>query len=101
MHLFEVAFFTAGAFYALFREQTLLFYFMGIVGIYLALGRLLPGLKDLSIRKKIMAGTWTPPSEGIIYAQHPVNVEKVIKLIETLPKESRPTLTHFVIKAIG
>jgi hypothetical protein len=74
MHLFEVAFFTAGGFYALFRQQILLAYFMAIVGIYLALSNFLPGLKDLSIRKKIMAGTWTAPSEGIIYAKHPINV---------------------------
>jgi hypothetical protein len=30
-----------------------------------------------------------------------VRVDKVLKLIESLPKENRPTLTHFAIKAIG
>ena len=62
MHLFEVAFFTAGGLYALLRQQELIFYFMGIVAVYILLSNFLPGLKDLSIRKKIIAGTWTAPS---------------------------------------
>ena len=86
MHLFELAFFTAGTLYALFREQALLFYFVVVVGIYLVIGKVLPGARDLSIRKKIMAGTWKPPSEGIIYARHPVQLDKVMELIENLPK---------------
>lgn len=48
-----------------------------------------------------MLGTWTPPSEGVALIKHPVRVDKVLKLLEALPKENRPTLTHFVIKAIG
>lgn len=86
MHLFEVAFFTAGALYALFWQQILLFYFIAVVGIYLVAGGLLPGTRGLSIRKKIMAATCKAPSEGITYANHPVQVDKVMKLLETLPK---------------
>ena len=48
-----------------------------------------------------MLGTWTPPSEGVITLRLPIRVDKVLKLIESLPKEKRPTLTHFAIKAIG
>ena len=62
MHLFEVAFYTAGTLYALFTEQILIFYFLLVVGAYIAIGEVLPGAKNISIRKKIMLGTWTPPS---------------------------------------
>lgn len=48
-----------------------------------------------------MLGTWTPPSEGVAIVKIKVRVDKVLNLIDSLPKEGRPTLTHFVIKAIG
>jgi len=48
-----------------------------------------------------MLGTWTPPSEGVAIVKFQVRVDKVLNLIDSLPKEGRPTLTHFVIKAIG
>lgn len=101
MHLFEFAFYTAGTLYALFTEQILIFYFLIVVGAYLAVASFLPGAKEISIRKKIMLGTWTPPSEGVALLKFPVRVDKTLKLIESLPKENRLTLTHFVIKAIG
>jgi hypothetical protein len=71
------------------------------VGAYILIAYLYPGAKDISIRKKIMLGTWTPPSEGVALVKVQVRVDKVLKLIESLPKENRPTLTHFTIKAIG
>jgi hypothetical protein len=101
MHLFEVAFYTAGTLYALFAEQVLIFYFLLVVGAYIAIGEFLPGAKNLSIRKKIMLATWSPPSEGVITLRLPIRVDKTLKLIESLPKENRPTLTHFAIKALG
>ena len=101
MHLFEFAFYTAGALYAIFTEQVLIFYFLVVVGVYILVGNLLPGASELSIRKKIMSATWTPPSEGVAYLKNAVRVDKVLKLLETLPKENRPTLTHYAIKAIG
>ncbi len=48
-----------------------------------------------------MLGTWTPPSEGVITVKIPVRVDKVLKLIESLPKDNRPTITHFAIKAMA
>jgi len=72
-----------------------------VVGAYLLISHFLPGAKDISIRKKIMLGTWTPPSEGVCIIKIPARVDKVLKLLDSLPKENRPTLTHFVIKAIG
>jgi hypothetical protein len=38
MHLFEVAFYTAGTLYALFTQQVLIFYFLLVVGLYIAIG---------------------------------------------------------------
>jgi hypothetical protein len=101
MHLFEFAFYTAGTLYALFAEQILLFYFFIVIGGYLLIASLLPGAKDISIRKKIMLGTWTAPSEGVALVNISLRVDKVLKILESIPKETRPTLTHFTIKAIG
>eukprot|EP00919_Chromeraceae_sp_WS-2016_P041590 GHVR01099095.1.p1 GENE.GHVR01099095.1~~GHVR01099095.1.p1 ORF type:complete len:123 (+),score=9.52 GHVR01099095.1:1117-1485(+) len=101
MHLFEFAFFASGVLYALFCQQLLIFYFLLIVGAYLLIGKFIPGAKELSTRKKIMAATWSPPSEGVVLNKTTVRVEKVKKILEDLPKESRPTLTHFIIKACG
>ena len=81
MHLFEFAFYTAGALYAIFTEQVLIFYFLVVVGVYILVGNLLPGASELSIRKKIMTATWTPPSEGVAYLKNAVRVDKVLKLL--------------------
>ncbi len=62
MHLFEIAFYTAGTLYALFSAPILIFYFLVVIGIYIAISTFLPGAKSISTRKKIMLGTWTPPS---------------------------------------
>ena len=86
MHLFEFAFYTAGALYAIFTEQILIFYFLVIVGLYILVGSLLPGTSELSIRKKIMVATWTPPSEGVAFLKNAVRVDKVVQLLESLPK---------------
>ena len=45
------------------------------------MGNVLPGASELSIRKKIMAATWTPPSEGVAYLKIAVRVDKVLKLL--------------------
>jgi len=86
MHLFEFAFYSAGILYALFSEQILIFYFLLIVGLYILIATLYPGAREISIRKKIMLGTWTPPSEGVITSRFDIRVDKVLKLLETLPK---------------
>jgi len=48
-----------------------------------------------------MLATWTPPSEGVAIVKLKIRVDKTLQLIESLPKENRPTLTHFVVKAMG
>ena len=101
MHVFEVAFYVSGVYYALFIDRSVLLPFVSVVVLYFIASALLPGAKDLSIRKKIMNATWTHPSEGNIDVRIPVRVEKVKQIIESLPKENRPSLTHFAIKALG
>jgi uncharacterized membrane protein len=81
MHLFEFAFFTAGTLYALFAQQILIFYFLLVIAAYIIIGALLPGAKEVSIRKKIILGTWTEPSEGVALIKQAVRVDKVLKLI--------------------
>jgi len=74
MHVFQVAFYVSGVYYALFINRSALFPFIAVVALYLVASALLPGAKDLSIRKKIMNATWTHPSEGIISLRVPVRV---------------------------
>ncbi len=62
MHVFQVAFYGAGVFYALFVDQTILIPFLVIVALYVAAPFFIPGAKSLSTRKKIMQGTWGDPS---------------------------------------
>lgn len=74
MHVFQVAFYGAGTFYALFIDQTALIPFFGIVALYMIIAALLPRSKELSTRKKLMLGTWSDPAEGNIVCRIPVRV---------------------------
>jgi hypothetical protein len=101
MHVFEVAFYASGAYYAIFVERGLLLPFVAVVVIYLLISSFfLKGAKDLSIRKKVMLASWTEPTEGIITMRLPVRTEKVRELIER-EKEKRLTYTHFALKAVS
>lgn len=101
MHIFKVAFYVSGAVYALFFEQGLLIPFFAVVVIYLLAGKFLNGGKDISTRKKIMLATWSDPAEGVITVKVPVRAEKANGMIAKAGKETRLTLTHFAIKAVG
>lgn len=101
MHIFKVAFYVSGAVYALFFEQGLLIPFFTVLAIYLLAGKFLNGGKDISTRKKIMLATWSDPSEGVISVKVPVRTEKANEMIAKAGKDSRLTLTHFAIKAVG
>ena len=59
MHLFEFAFFTAGALYAIIEKQQLIVYFLMVVVAYVIISLIYPGAKSISNRKKIMLSTWT------------------------------------------
>ena len=100
MHLFKVAFYASGAFYALFVDRSLLLPFFAVIAIYLIVSALIGG-KSISTRKKIMVATWTEPSEGVFTVRVPIRVDRLIKLLDSLPKENRPTITHYAIKAVG
>ena len=101
MHVFKVAFYTSGVYYALFIDRTVLLPFFAILAIYCIGSALLPGAKPLSTRKKIMAATWDPPSDPSIIIRGSVRVETIQKIIDSLPKESKLSPTHFCIKACG
>ena len=102
MHLFQVAFYASGIYYALFVDRGLLFPFFSIVAAYLVISTFfIKGAKDISIRKKIMLATWSDPSEGVCTVKVPVRTDKTNQVIESQPKEKRLTLTHFALKAVG
>jgi hypothetical protein len=101
MHVFEVAFYASGAYYAIFVEQGLLLPFLAVVVIYLLISAFfLKGAKDISTRKKLMVASWTEPTEGVVTMRMPVRTEKVSEVIHS-QKEKRLTLTHFAIKAVS
>lgn len=101
MHLFKVAFYVSGAYYALFVEQGLLLPFLAVILAYFLISSfVLKGAKDISIRKKIMLATWTDPTEGVITVRVPVRTEKVNEIVHA-QKDKHITLTHFAIKAVG
>ena len=77
MHLFSFAFAFAGVCYAIFEQQSLIVYFGLVIASYIAISMFYPGAKDISIRKKIMLGTWSDPNEGVIVTKVPVRTEKV------------------------
>ena len=62
MHLFQAAFYASGVYFALFVDSTVLIPFFAVIALYLIASAMLPGAKNLSIRKKIMNATWTHPS---------------------------------------
>lgn len=65
MHVLQFAFYTAGAYYALFVDRGLLLPFFTVIFLYMLISFLLRGAKDIPIRKKIMLATWSEPSEGV------------------------------------
>lgn len=86
MHLYEVAFYAAGTYFAVFVDNRVLIPFFAIVIIYSVASAQFKGVQELSTRKKIMQATWSHPSSPSIYAKIPVRTEKVQKLIASLPK---------------
>ena len=101
MHIFGVAFITAGILFALFEEQSLLIYFFATIGIYITISLLLPGARNISTRQKIMVGTWGEPTEGNIHVKLVIRPEKCLEIIKKYEGQHRLTMTHFAIKACG
>ena len=101
MHVFQFAFYGAGIYYALFIDRAVLLPFFAIVIAYFVISAFLPGAKNLSTRKKITSATWEAPNDPTIIGRTGVRTEKITKLLENIPKENRPSMTHFCIKACG
>ena len=86
MHVFQVAFYGAGVYYALFVDRAALFPFFAIVAMYFIIAAVLPKAKALSTRKKIIAASWSPPAEPNVIGRAGIRVDKVQQLLETIPK---------------
>ena len=48
-----------------------------------------------------MLATWKQPEVGGALVRLQIRVDRVLKIIEEYPEDKRPSLTHFVIKAVG
>lgn len=101
MHLFEVAFYLSGAYYAIFCRQYLLLPFLLIVGAYYLIGKFIRGATDISVRKKLMLATWSSPLAGGALVRVHRRVDRILQVIQRYPKEKQPTIAHFLLKAIG
>jgi hypothetical protein len=103
MHIFEFAFYSAGAIYAVLYEPRLVWLFLLVVGIYCLISFLYPGAADVRARRKIMFATWAEPAEGIIHNRMEIRVGHALDFLEKeFPdKHARPTITHLAIKAAG
>jgi hypothetical protein len=82
MHVFQVAFYAAGVYYALFIDCRALVPFFTVVALYFIISAVLPRAKTLGNRKKLMQATWSPPSEPNIICRIPVRTEKIQKIID-------------------
>jgi len=60
------------------------------------------GAPPMSTRRKLMAASWSPPSEGTVFGVLNVNAEALMKYIAKLAaKGEKVSVTTCVIKAIG
>lgn len=101
MHVFQFSFYCTAVIFAFLYEVNLVYWFLSFVALYVLISVLYPGAKSLSTRRKFALSNWSPPSDGVIYNNISLRVDKVLSFIESCPKEKRPTITHFVIKACG
>jgi hypothetical protein len=74
-----------------------------VVALYCIISYFYPGAANIRPRRKICFASWTEPSQGNIYNQVKIRVDRDIKFLEEeFPdKKIRPTLTHLAIKALG
>lgn len=103
MHVFEFTFYASGVIYSLFFEPKLVLIFIGLIGLYCLISFIYPGAVNVRARRKIMFATWSEPSEGVIHNRMELRVGHALDFLEKeFPdKQTRPTLTHLVIKAAG
>ena len=48
-----------------------------------------------------MFATWSPAEEPNILYKNEIDCTKIVEFIESLPKEERPSITHYAIKVIA
>jgi pyruvate dehydrogenase E2 component (dihydrolipoamide acetyltransferase) len=71
------------------------------VALYTLISACYPSAQTLSTRRKFALANWPPPKEGVIYNNISLRVDKLLNFLEKIPKDVRPTITHFVVKACG
>ncbi len=81
MHACEVAFYGAGAFYALFMDRAVLFTFFTILALYMILPCCIPNAKQVSTHRRVLQAGWSDPSEPNVLVKVPIRTEKVEKII--------------------
>lgn len=60
-------------------------------------------MAKMSIRRKLAIASWSSPREGNIYGKIELDVEEVMRFLDTVREKTgeKVTLTHFVGRAIG
>lgn len=101
MHVFELSFYATVTIYTLLYHPTAALIFIAFVALYILIAAFWPSLQSLSVRRKFALSMWPEPAEGIIYNNISLRVDPLIKFLSTIPREHRPTITHYVIKACG
>lgn len=48
-----------------------------------------------------MLATWTDPTTGGAVVRLQPRIDSILQLIEKYPANKRPTVSHFIIKALG
>jgi pyruvate dehydrogenase E2 component (dihydrolipoamide acetyltransferase) len=101
MHVFELSFYATTIIYVLLYHPTAALIFAGFVGLYILIAACWPSLQSLSVRRKFALSMWPAPSEGLIYNNISLRVDRLLTFLSTIPHERRPTITHYVVKACG
>lgn len=101
MHVFEFSFYATTVIYVLLYHPYFALLFASFVVAYALIATFWPSLQSLSVRRKFALANWPTPKEGIIYNNISVRVDKLLDFLSTIPRENRPTITHYVVKACG
>jgi pyruvate dehydrogenase E2 component (dihydrolipoamide acetyltransferase) len=101
MHVFEFSFYASAITYALFYQPFIAVLFACFVSLYVLISAFYPSAQSLAVRRKVSLAVWPAPKEGLIYNNISLRVDKLISFLSTVPKEIRPTVTHYVVKACG
>ena len=101
MHIFEFSLYGSLSLYVVLYQPIIGLFFAGFVALYVLISLFYPSSQTLSTRRKFTLATWSAPNQGLIYNNIPIRVDKLLAFLETIPKEIRPTVTHYVVRACG